>query len=118
MVATFSIFFYVAVNNAYQIYRQAHLNPEEYRYGALDLFRGIFDVYYHLYRKSLPSTTLFTGSHSSYITLHTICSLMVSITGLPRTHGDGVAYQDIKEPRYIIAKNAMSYFMLKLLKSR
>ena len=47
-----------------------------------------------------------------YITLQTICSLMVSITGLPRTGSDGVAYQDLKEPRYIIEKNAMSIFML------
>ena len=37
----------VAVNNSYQIYRQSHLNP-----------------HYRLYRKSLPSTTLFTDSRS------------------------------------------------------
>ena len=49
------------------------------------------------------------------ITLQTICSLMVSITGLPRTHSDGVVYQDLKEPLYIIAKNAMSIFMVNVL---
>ena len=38
------------------------------------------------------------------ITLKTVCSLMVSITGLPRAHSNGVAYQDVKEPRYIIPK--------------
>ena len=34
----------------------------------------------------------------------TISSLTVSIIGLPRAHSNGVAYQDVKEPRYIIAK--------------
>ena len=52
---------------------------------------------------------------AAYITLKTICSLTVSITGLPRAHSDGVASQDVKEPRYIIAKNAMSAFMLNVL---
>ena len=100
----------VTVNNVYQIYHQSHLNPGEYRLDALGFRRAIADAYYHLYRKSLPSTTLFTNSRS----LHhpkTICSLTVSITGLPRAHSDGVAYQDVKEPRYIIAKNAMSFFI-------
>ena len=41
---------------------------------------------------------------AAYITLQTICSLTVSITELPRAHSDGVAYQDVKEPRYIIVK--------------
>ena len=54
----------VAVNNAYQIYRQSHLNPREYRLDALGFRRAIVDAYYHLYRKILPSTTLFTGSRS------------------------------------------------------
>ena len=48
----------------------------------------------------------------AYITLKTICSLTVSITGLPRAHSDGVVYQEVNEPRYIIAKNAMSIFMM------
>ena len=52
---------------------------------------------------------------AAYITLQTICSLTVSITGLPRAHRDSVTYQDVKEPRYIIAKNAMLAFMLKVL---
>ena len=37
---------------------------------------------------------------------------MVSITGLTRAHSDSAAYQDVKELRYIITKNAMSVFML------
>ena len=41
---------------------------------------------------------------AAYITQQTICSLTVSITGFPRAHSDGVAYQDVKELRYIIAK--------------
>ena len=49
------------------------------------------------------------------ITLQKICNLTVSITGLPRAYSDGVAYQDVKKSRYIIAKNAMSVFMLNVL---
>ena len=52
---------------------------------------------------------------AAHITLQTICSLTVSITRLTRVHSDGVAYQDVKEPRYIIAKNAMSVFILNVL---
>ena len=52
---------------------------------------------------------------AAYITLQTICSLTVSITRLTRVHSDGVAYQDVKEPRYIIAKNAMPVFILNIL---
>ena len=52
---------------------------------------------------------------AAYINLQTICSLTVSITGFPRAHSDGVVYQDVKEPRYIIANNAMSVFMLNIL---
>ena len=54
----------VVVNNAYQIYGQSYLNPGEYRLDTLGFRRAIVDVYYHLYRKSLPSTTLFAGSRS------------------------------------------------------
>ena len=50
-----------------------------------------------------------------YITLQTICSFTVSTTGLARAHSDGVAYQDVKQLRYIIAKNAMFAFMLNVL---
>ena len=48
--------------------------------------------------------------------MQTICSLTVSITGFPKTHRDSVAYPDVKEPWYIIAKNAMLVFMLTVLK--
>ena len=49
---------------------------------------------------------------AAYITpLQVIESLTVSITGLTRAHSEGRAYQDVKEPRYIIAKNTMSVFM-------
>ena len=54
----------VAVNNSYQIYRQSHLNPRECRLDALGFRRAIVDAHYRLYRKSLPSTTLFTDSRS------------------------------------------------------
>ena len=56
----------VAVNNAYQIYRQSHLNSGEYRLDALGFCWAIVDPYYTLYRKSLPSTALFTASHRLY----------------------------------------------------
>ena len=49
---------------------------------------------------------------AAYITLQTICSLTVSITGLPNAHSDGVAYQDVNEPRYITVKNAMLVFYI------
>ena len=54
----------VAVNNAYQIYCQSHLNPGEYRLDALVFRRAIVDAYYGLYRKTLVFTTLFTDSRS------------------------------------------------------
>ena len=40
---------------------------------------------------------------------------MVSITGLSRAHSDDVAYQDVKEPWYIIARSVMLVFMLNVL---
>ena len=49
---------------------------------------------------------------AGYTTLQTIYSLTVSITGLQRSHSDGVAYEDAKKPRYIIVKNPMLVFML------
>ena len=97
----------VAVNNAYQMYRQSHLHHAEYRLDALGFRWTIVDAYYHLYRKSLPSTTLFTGSRSLHHPANNL-HLAVPITGLPRAHSDDVAYQDVKEPCYIIAKNLMS----------
>ena len=54
----------VAVSNAYQIHCQSHLYTGEYRLDALGFHQAIADAYYHLYRKSLLSTTLSTGSHS------------------------------------------------------
>ena len=104
----------VAINNAYHIYCQSQLSPREYRLDALGSRRAIFDAYYRLYRKSLPSTTVLRGSCS----LHhpqTFCSLTVSITGLPRAHTNGVAYEDVKEPQHMIAKSAMSVFILNVL---
>ena len=104
----------VAVNNAYQINRQSHLNPREYRLDVLCFHRAIVDAFYRLYRKSL-SLQRYSQVLAAYITLQTICSLMVSITRLPRAHSDCVSYQDVKKTRYIIAKNAMSVFMLNIL---
>ena len=52
-----------AVNNAYQIYRQSHLNPGEYRLGALGFRRAIVDACYRLCRKSAVSCFLKTTDH-------------------------------------------------------
>ena len=56
---------YVAVNKAYQIYYQFYLNPGEYRLDALGFRWAIANAYYHLYKNSLLSITLFTSSCSS-----------------------------------------------------
>ena len=98
----------VAVKNAYQIHDQSHLHVGEYKLDALGFPRALVDTYYHLYRKSFHLQH-YSSVVAAYITQQTICSLMVSITGLPRTQSDGVAYQDVKERRYIIAKNVMSF---------
>ena len=50
-----------------------------------------------------------------YTTLQTICSLMVSMTGLPKAYSDGVAYPDVKEPQYSIAKKTILVFILNVL---
>ena len=52
---------------------------------------------------------------TAYITLETICSSTVSVTGLPSAHRGDVVYQDVKEPRYIVAKNVTSVFKLNVL---
>ena len=96
------------------MYRQSHLNPREYRFDTLGFRRAIVDVYYHLYRNSLPYATLFTDSRSLHhpannLQFHGINHWM------PRAHSNAVAYQHVKEPRYIIAKNAMLVFMLNVL---
>ena len=54
----------VAINNAYQIYRQSHLNRGEYTLNSLGFHRTVVDAFYRLHRKSLSSTTLFTYSRS------------------------------------------------------
>ena len=52
---------------------------------------------------------------AAYITMKTTFNLTILITGLPRAHRDGAAYQDVKKPRNIIAKNGISVFMLNVL---
>ena len=52
---------------------------------------------------------------AAYISLQTIFSLTVSITGLQRAHNYRLVYQDVKEPRYITAKNAMLVFRRNVL---
>ena len=52
-----------AVNNAYQIYRQSHLNPGEYRLGALGFHRAIVDACYRQCRKSAVTCFLKTTDH-------------------------------------------------------
>ena len=49
------------------------------------------------------------------ITMQKLCTFTVSITGLPRSHSDGVDYYDIKEHHYIIPKIAILVFMLNVL---
>ena len=44
---------------------------------------------------------------ATYITMKTTFNLTILITGLPRAHSDGV-----KKPRYIIAENGISVFMV------
>ena len=41
---------------------------------------------------------------AAYITLQTVFSLTVSITGLSSAHSDCVAYQDVKELRILLQK--------------
>ena len=105
----------VVVNNAYQIYRQSHLNPGEYRLDALGFHQAIVDACYHLQKKSLPSATPFTGSCSLDYPANDLQFDGIRRYGLPRAHSEGIAYQDVKEPWYIIAKNTMSFFMLNVL---
>ena len=45
LVATFSIFVDVLVNNASQIYRQSYLNPGKYRLDAYGFCWAIVDTY-------------------------------------------------------------------------
>ena len=66
VVATFQFVVDVAINNAYQIYHRSQLNHGDYRLDALGFHRAIVDAYYRLYKKSLSSTTLVAGIHSSY----------------------------------------------------
>ena len=65
---------------------------------------------------SLPllmrTTLAYSQVVAACITLQTICSLMVSITGFPRVESDGIACQDVEELLYVISKNAMLVFML------
>ena len=92
----------VAVTNVYQIHCQFHLNPVKYRLNALGSHLAILSAYYclnrncwrvlYLYRKSLPSAALFTGSR--------------------RLHYPG------NKPRYIITKNEMLVFMPNITVSR
>ena len=41
---------------------------------------------------------------AAYLSLQTIRSLTVSITGLPRAHNDGEPYQDVKELGILLQK--------------
>ena len=54
----------VAVNSAYKMYCQSHLNPGEFRLDVLGFCLAIVDGYCHLYRKNLLSTAQFRGSPS------------------------------------------------------
>ena len=52
---------------------------------------------------------------AAYTTMKTTFNLTILITVLRRAHRIGVAYEDVKKPRYIIAKNRISVFMLNAL---
>ena len=52
---------------------------------------------------------------AAYITLQTICTLTISIIGLPSTDNNGVASQKVKEPWYITGKIIMLAFLLNVL---
>ena len=45
----------------------------------------------------LMRTLAYSQVVTAYITLQTICSLTVSITGFPRAQSDGVACQDLED---------------------
>ena len=47
-------------------HQQSHLNLGEYKLDTLGFHRAIVNVYYHLHRKNLLSTTLFTSIRSLY----------------------------------------------------
>ena len=89
----FQFVFNVFVNNAYQTYRQSHLNPGEHGLDALSLCRDIVDAYYHLSAKTLLSITLFTGNRSLHHPANNL-KLTVSIAGLPKARSNGVDYQE------------------------
>ena len=81
----------IAVNNAYQIYRQSDLNLQNIDWMPLaftePLLRYTIERVFHLkhYLKAV----------AAYITRKTICSLTVSITGLSKAHSDVAAQQDV-----------------------
>ena len=103
----------VFVNIAYQIYRQSHLNPGEYRLDNLGFRRAIVDAYYRLYRKSLPSTTLFTGSRRLQ---HPANNLQFDSINhwIAKVSQRRCSLRGCKETLvwYIIVKNPMLVFML------
>ena len=89
-------------------------NPGEHRLDPLGFRRAIVDAYYRLYRKSLASTTLFTGSRNLH---HPANNLQFD--GVNHWIAKGSQRQcsltDFKKTLYIIAKNALSVFMLNVL---
>ena len=106
VAASFLFVVDVAVNSAYQIYLQSLLNPREYRLDALSFWWAIVDAYYCLYRKSLPSATLFTGSHSLHHPEnslqfdginHWIAKGSQQWCSLPRCKGTSVYYSKVEQ---------------------
>ena len=88
--------FRFVVDVAVQIYRESHLNP-----GNIDWMPLAFAE--ALLMRTTPLQKVCRLQHYSqvvapYIPLQTICKLTISITGLPRDHGNDVAYQNVKEP--------------------
>ena len=104
----------VSVNNAYQIYHQSHLNPGEYRLDVLGVSEPLW-MRPTVYTERGCRLQHYSQVVAAYISLQTIFSLTVSITGLQRAHNNRLVYQDVKEPRHIIAKNAILVFTQNVL---
>ena len=105
VVATFRSVVDVTVNNAYQKYLQSHLIPGKYRLNAIGLCQAIVDAYYRLYRKSLPSITLFKSSCSYNHPANNMQFDSFNHRIAKSSQRQCVAYQDVKKPLYILAKN-------------
>ena len=107
VVATFRSVIDMTVNNSYQIYWQSHLNPGKYTLNAVGFRQAMVDAYYRLYRKSLPSITLFKSSCSYNHPANNMQFDSFNHRIAKSSQRQCVAYQDVKKPLYILAKNSI-----------